>query len=436
MLSPQVFDKKLRLLLPSSEKKPEVLLAVSGGVDSMTMATLFAAVGRCGFAVAHMNFSLRGEDSDGDERFVADWCEASGIRFFRKRVDAASYAREHGISIEMAARDLRYAWFEELADEQDYDCIAVAHNLNDSVETMYLNLLRGTGLRGLCGIRAVNGRIIRPMLSFSRKEILEYAVASGLAFRTDSTNAQSEFSRNRLRNEVFPEFCKINPSFLNTAATEAERFSRIEGLLSDMLESRQGSLFFYDEGVLNIDVEVLKKEKYGDYWLFRLLDGYGFNESQLKDILSSLDGRTGLRFRTPSHIAVKDRGFIKVYSLLDGVLPEIVFEVREVPDGFNPAGAPANVQYLDADKVKLPLSVRKPCAGDRFRPLGMKGSKLVNDFLSGRKIDVYGKSLQAVVCDATGAIVCIAPYRIDDRFKITAETRKLLEIKTAVDDGR
>ncbi len=428
MLSRQAFEERLGKMLSSAPGRPKVLLAVSGGVDSAVMASLFAGTELCDFAVAHMNFSLRGEESDGDEAFVRQWCLKNGVRFFNRKVETAKYASGKGISIEMAARELRYEWFNELADAAGFDFIAVAHNLNDSVETMYLNLLRGTGLRGLCGIRPVNGRIIRPMLSFSRKEILAYATASGVAFRIDSTNAESEFSRNRLRNEVFPEFCKINPSFLNTAATEAERFSRIEGLLSDMLESKQGSLFFYDEGVLNIDVEVLKKEKYGDYWLFRLLDGYGFNESQLKDILSSLDGRTGLRFRTPSHIAVKDRSFIRVYSLLDGVLPEIVFEVREVPDGFNPAGAPANVQYLDADKVKFPLSVRKPCAGDKFRPLGMKGSKLVNDFLSGRKIDVYGKSLQAVVCDATGAIVCIAPYRIDDRFKVTSGTRRLLEI--------
>ncbi|MBQ0087455.1 MAG: tRNA lysidine(34) synthetase TilS [Bacteroidales bacterium] len=429
MLSQKAFDEKLQLLLPSVEGAPKVLLAVSGGVDSMTMAALFSAGGRCDIAVAHMNFSLRGEESDCDERFVADWCGTSGVRFFCKRVDTASYAAEHGISIEMAARNLRYVWFEELADEQGFDCIAVAHNLNDSVETMYLNLLRGTGLRGLCGIRAVNGRIIRPMLDFSRKEILEYATAAGVGWRTDSTNAESEFSRNRLRNNVFPELCKINPSFLNTAAMEAERFSRIDGLLSDILESKRGSLFFSGDGVLKIDVGVLKKEKYADYWLFRLLDRYGFNESQLEDILESLDGQTGLRFSTSSHIAVKARDFIKVYPLEDRVLPEVVFEVADVPEGFNPAAAPANVQYLDADKVQFPLSVREPEAGDRFRPLGMKGSKLVNDFLSEQNIDVYGKSFQTVVCDASGAIICVAPYRIDDRFKVTAQTMRLLEIK-------
>ncbi len=432
MLSRQAFEEGLGKLLSSAAERPKVLLAVSGGVDSMVMTTLFAGCGLCDFAVAHMNFSLRGDESDGDETFVGEWCLKSGVRFFSRRVETEKYASGKGISIEMAARELRYGWFEELAGVNGFDFIAVAHNLNDSVETMYLNLLRGTGLRGLCGIRPVNGRIIRPMLDFSRKEIMEYAAASGIAFRTDSTNAESEFSRNRLRNNVFPEFCKINPSFLNTAAKEAGRFSRIDDLLSDMLDSKQGNLFFREEGVLKIDVEVLKREKYGDYWLFRLLDRCGFNESQLEDILKSLDGRTGLSFRTSSHIAVKDRGFIKVYPLAGGALPEVVFEVRDVPEGFNPAEAPSDVQYLDADRVQFPLSVREPGAGDRFRPLGMKGSKLVNDFLAEQKIDLYGKSRQAVVCDASGTIICIAPYRIDDRFKVTSNTTKVLKI-TVID---
>ena len=429
MLSPKAFDEKLRLLLPSVGREPRVLLAVSGGVDSMTMATLFAAVGRCCFAVAHMNFSLRGEESDRDERFVADWCEASGVRFFCKRVDTVSCAAEHGISIEMAARNLRYAWFEELADEHGFDCIAVAHNMNDSVETMYLNLLRGTGIRGICGIRSVNGRIIRPMLGFSRKDILEYASAHGISFRTDSTNAENEFSRNKLRNVVFPEFCKINPSFLKTSAKEAERFSEIDSLLSDLLDSKQGTLFSYDSEILKIDIGSLKNERYRGYWLFRLLDPLGFNESQLEDILRSIEGRNGLRFMTSSHIAVIDRGEIKVYPVQDESLPEISFKVIDLPAGFNPSIVPPFVQYADAEKVRFPVSVRAPRPGDRFRPLGMKGSKLVNDFLAGLKIDIYGKRHQALVCDASGAIICIAPYRIDDRFKVTAKTRRLLEIK-------
>lgn len=436
MLSRQAFEERLGKLLSSPEERPRVLLAVSGGVDSMSMATLFARSGLCDFAVAHMNFSLRGEGSDGDQAFVMDWCSKAGIRCFCRRVDTEEYASEKGISIEMAARELRYDWFDNLADENGFDFIAVAHNLNDSVETMYLNLLRGTGLRGLCGIRPVNGRIIRPLLDFSRSEILTFAGENGVPFRNDSTNADVEFSRNRLRNNVFPELCRINPSFLETARTEAARFSEIENLLADLLASKENDLYSFDDGILKIDIESLRKEKYGDYWLFRLLDRFGFNGRQLEDILNSLDGRIGLRFMTSSHIAVKDRRFIKIYPLSDEIVPQVSFEVTDMPEGFDPAHTPAKTQFVDADKVQFPLSVRTPQAGDRFRPLGMRGSKLVNDFLSEQKIDVYGKRFQAVVCDASGAIVCVAPYRIDDRFKVTAKTRRLLEIKTAVDDGR
>ena len=432
MLSRQAFEEILGKLLFSVPGKPKVLLAVSGGVDSVVMASLFAGTELCDFAVAHMNFTLRGEESDGDEAFVREWCLKHGVRFFSRKVATEDYASGKGISIEMAARELRYDWFNELADEVGFDFIAVAHNLNDSVETMYLNLLRGTGLRGLCGIRPVNGRVIRPLLDFSRSEILEFSSRNGVAFRTDSTNADIEFSRNRLRNNVFPELAGINPSFLETSRTEASRFAEIDDLLGEILSSKEGSLYVYEDGILKIDIEALKKEKHKGYWLFRLLDRFGFNASQLEEIASSIDGQTGVRFETVSHTALIDRGYVKIYPNDDASLPEVVWEVVDIPENFNPADVPPLVQFLDAGKVEFPISVRSPRDGDRFRPLGMKGSKLVNDFLSDIRIDLLGKRRQAVVCDASGVVICVAPYRIDDRFKITSCTTKILKI-TVVD---
>ena len=211
-----------------------VLLAVSGGIDSMCMAELAY---RCGydFAVAHCNFHLRGEESDGDEALVREWAESRGVRFHRADFDTYAYAERYSVSIEMAARDLRYDWFLEVCEQNGYQVLAVAHNANDNAETLILNLLRGTGLRGLTGMRAdgnvpapggENVRMIRPLFGFSRKEIEDYAASAGVKYREDHTNRETVYKRNKLRHNVFPVFEEINPSFLNTFAREMEVFAQ------------------------------------------------------------------------------------------------------------------------------------------------------------------------------------------------------------------
>lgn len=424
-----LFDSKLAALTAGMGGGCRILAGVSGGVDSIVMAELLrhSSLGVT-FAVAHMNFSLRGTESDGDQAFVEEWCRSAGITLYTKKVDTCAFARERGISIEMAARKLRYSWFGELCEEKGYDFVAVAHNLNDSVETMYLNLLRGTGLRGLSGIRESNGRVIRPMLSFRRADIEKYASENRIGFRTDSTNADSSYSRNRIRNDVFPQFREINPAFLETARQEMQRFFRMEEILSEVFKSKEGSLYSHKEGALQIDISLLKQEKCREYWLFRLLEGYGFNSVQIAQIDSNLDAQSGSRLVSATHTALFDRGVIKVYPL--EAAPEAGVEWRryERCPQFDPRLAGAGVLYVDAGKVKQPLEVRAPREGDRFRPLGMKGSKLLSDFFTDMKLDVEQKKRQKVVCDASGAIVCIAGLRIDDRFKITPETREVVEI--------
>ena len=430
------FDNALSRLSCPQEGRPAVLLAVSGGVDSMTMLSLASssrAVGR--IAVAHMNFSLRGEESDGDEALVRQWCSERGVEAFFKKVDTRSYAARRGISIEMAARELRYEWFGELLDEQGFDFVAVAHNLNDSVETLYLNLLRGTGLRGLTGIRQVNGRVIRPMIGFSREEISKYAISHAVRYRVDSTNLESEYSRNRIRNEVFPQFEQINPSFLQSVRLSMEHFSQAQDYVAAHLAAEASLFASYEDDVLRIDIEALKADRFRSLRLYSLLEGCGFNAAQLRQIEDSLDAASGKRFISSTHTLVRDRSCLKVYPLEDVVaVPEgmVKVEVMEMPASFNPKAAPAGVLYADADLLSMPLSFRRWKPADRFCPLGMRNFRKLSDFFNDLKMDLEQKRRQVIVTflDAHGReqIVCIAGLRLDDRYRITASTKRIAVI--------
>ena len=427
-----------------------VLLAVSGGVDSMTMADLFQhSALRLPLAVAHVNFQLRGADSDGDEALVAAWCGAHDVPFFRQEADAAAYAADHGLSVEMAARELRYSWFAQLCREQGFTHLAVAHNLDDSAETLLLHLLRGTGLRGLAGIRdnvplssAEDVRLMRPLLGFTRHEIESYAVRAGVEFHVDATNADTTIPRNRIRHEVFPELARINPSFLETFRTEMRHFGQMEQLLDQVFAAGRDSLCrdsvsHGQDAVLAIDIPALVRKGQTGWWLYRLLEGYGFNPDQLDQIERSLEALSGKEFLSPTHRLVKDRNELRVYPLAAAAPDDLTFrlDVRTftVVPGFDPKQKPDDVLFIDADKVRLPLAARAPREGDRFRPFGMhRGTKLLSDFFTDLKLDVEQKRREVVVTttneNGDEIIVAIAGRRIDDRFKITPATRRVAAI--------
>ena len=384
-----------RLLLPDDAHKKSILLAVSGGIDSMSLAHIFVKNNLCKrVAIATVNFSLRGEESDGDFAFVKEWASERGVECFSTIFDTKSYAAEHSISTQMAARELRYGWFEQIARENGFDHIAIAHNLNDSVETLFINLLRGAGLRGITGISYSNGLIIRPLLNITREEIVRYVEKNAIPYREDATNSESHYVRNRIRNEIFPQFKEINPSFLETISRDISHFSQAE------------------------------------YWLDRILEQYGSNSTLIPKISDLIDAQPGKRFSSDTHTVIRDRDYFKIY--LNGLFSEDcggklsvdIVNRNEIVSLVPPEGK----LYVDADKVQFPLEARVWQLSDRFTPLGMRGSKKVSDFFVDMKLDLLQKGRVRVVTtkkNGTTQIVCVAPLRIDDSFKIDSQTTRV-----------
>ena len=433
------FDAQLDRLASSQGRRSGFLLALSGGVDSMTMAHLFLhspLTQGLRMVVAHANFSLRGAESDADEALVRDWAASHGLPCRVRRFDTEAYAAAHGCSIEMAARDLRYGWFREVLEQEQLDWVAVAHHLNDSAETLFLNLLRGTGLRGMTGIRPVNGRVLRPMLSFSRDEILSYAREQAVAFREDATNADCRFARNRIRQAVFPEFARINPAFLQNLAGSMAHFAEAQAILDEEYARRAPAFSRREAEALVIDRKALLAEPFRHYWLYRSLEPFGFNPTQVDAVEASLvNGRCGSRFYSATHVALRDRAGLKIYPLIRPEKEEPPFCVRiaERPADFDPCSVPAGILCADADKLALPLRFRRWQPGDRFRPLGMQGFRKLSDFFIDRKLDLEQKARQVVVTTLTPEgkerIVAVAGLRIDDRVRVTEATRTLVWIE-------
>ena len=342
----QKFKEHLSVLLENrdlhfaSDSSPRILLAVSGGIDSMCMAHLFERSFYRNIAIATVNFKLREQESDADEELVRHWAEERSIRFFSTSFNTKEYSKGHRISTQMAARDLRYSWFYSLMDEHSFDYIAIAHNLNDSVETFFLNSLRGTGIQGLCGIRRKSGKIIRPLLSITRDEIACYVKAENIPFRDDMTNFESHYSRNRLRNLVFPEFEEINPAFLRTIERNMQNVESVADILDDLFEQKRAVLF--DKENRRIDIGKLSAEKRPEYWLFLILNDYGFNSQQIEQIKDALTSQPGKEFHSESHILLRDRKYLLLYPK-DGYR-------RDAKSGKE------NVAYVDEIEVFEPMS--------------------------------------------------------------------------------
>lgn len=424
------YIKENRLLKPDDR----VIVGLSGGMDSMTLIDVLLSLGYNCMAV-HCNFHLRGEESERDAAFVEQWCESAKVELVSVDFDTYRYAAEHKISIEMAARELRYKWFEDIRKKHHADAIAVAHHRDDLAETVLLNLIRGTGIRGLSGISPKNNFIVRPLLGVSRDEIEAYVDERKLPFIFDSSNSDDAFVRNFLRLNVIPLLEKINPSVKNSIYRTAQHVGEARKIYDFYVENQKKAIFAGNR----INIDKLKTTLSPATMLFEILSPFGFNASVIEDICQCLDSIPSKVFYSNDYRLIKDRKDLILDKIsdenlsqreyaIDKVSQEITYPIRlkiSFLSGNITINKDARFLYADADKLSFPLTLRKWQPGDWFIPFGMKGRKKLSDFFTDRKFSLPDKE-NAWVLTSDEDIVWVVGERSDDRFKITESTENVL----------
>ena len=491
--------EEMRGLIDDS-RSASFLLAVSGGIDSMCLADMWLrCFGPESFAVAHCNFHIRGEESDGDEALVTKWAEENDVRLHRVDFDTLGYAAENGLSIEMAARELRYTWFGEMCDQHGYKAVVVAHHADDNAETLVLNMVRGAGLKGLTGMKPVSQlsfrpeiSILRPLLTFTRKQIEGHVFAWKVPYREDSTNSSVEYRRNSIRHEVFPIFERMNPSYVRTLNREMTYLSDASSIVEEWckehvkevmapLSFRPGDQLSFrpseESGEISISITSLLEIPQWRYLLYYILEPYGFNSSvleSLENLLTSDRTISGKRFESDGYVLRTERDTLVVYakassSSVQTTSPqpfrqssplsfraseasrEIYTTVR-IPGAYHingqrivvetlpwtpdmPMKQPADTLILDAGKLKFPFVCRVWRNGDWLIPLGMKGKKKLSDLFNDLKYSQFEKESSLVIVDCRGDlaekqhVAAVLPVRIDDRYKVTSDTKEIIRIR-------
>lgn len=465
------------------EKEGKYIVALSGGADSVALLSILSALGK-NVSAAHCNFHLRGEESDRDEQFCVDLCQRWGIHLHRIHFDTLTYAQQHKVSIEMAARDLRYRYFAQLAHDIEADGICVAHHRDDNVETLLLNLLRGSGVEGLAAIAPKNGNIIRPLLCISRQEILDYLREKGQDYVTDSTNLEDDALRNKIRHHVIPLLQQLNPAAVENMAQTAKYMRQAKSMLDDMMQTEGFTDMMQTGGfdnmmtsgnvvddpntaeprcnVIRINRQKVESAASPEYVLHHELGKYGFHGDVIDQMCQAMNCGRSMGCEDQG-VGSKDQGVGKVWKNNDYmvaidrdcllVTPHHFMEaLQREPDFHIPEEgnytrtdakiriktyprtadfAPSKVSHcitLDAAKVSFPLTYRLAQEGDRFTPFGMKGSKLVSDYLTDRKRDYLQKASQHVMTDSKGEIIWLTGERSSEKCKIDENTKNILEI--------
>lgn len=424
-----------------------IILAVSGGLDSMVMTELFRRLGYR-FAVAHCNFKLRGTESDEDEEFVKNYCEKNKIKYFVKHFETKKFASDKGISIQMAARDLRYEWFEYLCLSERFNYYATAHHKDDQIETFFINLLRGTGIAGLHGISPKHGKVVRPLLFAGRDEIKEYAIQNKMEFREDSSNSEVKYLRNNLRHKLLPVLKEINPGYRNILTADIERLRETEKVFRKEIGRMKELTVLAEDDLIKISIPKLKSFDSRKILLFEILSEYGFNYSQVENIDNLLGTAPGKTFYSESYLLLKDRDEliiakskqadneeVRIFPDTSVINHPLLIKLKTIEGTsalkINKKSAFA---YLDKDKLKFPLEIRKWNKGDFFYPLGMKNKKKLSDFFIDEKFSIIEKRNSYILTSGSD-IVWIIGHRIDDRYKISDVTQSVLLLEVVEQSG-
>ena len=432
-------------------KGDRILVALSGGVDSMVLAELLRREGY-DIAFAHCNFRLRGLESDGDEQFVREYADSVGVKLFVKKFDTLDYVENNKVSVEMAARELRYAWFNDLIRANEhlnsteshiqpvvstersewrnlrFDHLALAHHADDQIETFFINLLRGSGIKGLKAMQPHNGMYIRPLLWTSREEIKNFAIENGIQWREDSTNSDTVYLRNKIRHELMPVFDSIKPEAREKILESVNHLASENQLYRELLKEQIAQIETID-GVLHS----IPKRHFDLQLLFEWIRQFGFSYSQCESIFSSLNSEPGKEFYSNEYQLVIEKETIEIFpSDLErtrhALSQQVTIQSVQATHALSLITDNPNVAQLDYDKLKLPLKTRFWQQGDRFRPLGMRGTKLVSDFFNDLGFTTFQKKTTLILTDADDQIVWIVGHRIDDRFKITDKTKTIYQI--------
>jgi len=431
----QNYIKKEKLL----DFDNKIIVGFSGGADSVALLHILNRLDYNCIA-AHCNFHLRGEESNRDEQFAEQFASSLNIPFLKQDFDTRTFAKERGISIEMAARDLRYQWFAELRESQNADAIAVAHHNDDSIETLLLNLIRGTGIKGLTGIQPRNGFIIRPLLCVSKKEILQYIQTKNLPFVNDSSNNQEDIIRNKLRLQLIPLLKTINPSVRDSILQTIDNLNETAKVYDSEIEKAIQIVFNKEKG--SISIPLLKTFPSPESILFELLKNYGFGKEVIREIYNAIDSQAGKLFYAPEYYIVKDRNEFLLSATKsdngeDFYIPEdktylefpLKMEIKlQTNDSDTDIERSKNLACLDYDKLQFPLRLKRWETGEKFMPSGMKNFQKISDYFSNNKFSKIQKA-ETWILTSGNDVVWVVNHRIDERYKANFYTKTRYIIK-------
>lgn len=432
-------------------KDKKLLIAISGGIDSVVLTHLLRKL-KYSISLAHCNFGLRGKESNKDEEFVQELGEKYNLPTYTIKFNTEEYAKEKGLSTQMAARELRYTWFEKILKENELDYIITAHHKDDVIETFLINLTRGTGLDGLTGIPEVNGKIVRPMLPFIRQEVLVYATKKKLIWREDGSNSSIKYFRNKIRHKIVPVLKELNPNLLETFYNTLENLKGSQQIIKDQIKNIEEKVVSKTNNETHFNIEILKNLSNPKIYLFELLHNYGFTE--WNDIADLLDAQTGKKILSKTHQLLKNRDVLVLTSItnLSAISPveihvntkeidtpiHLTFETITIPISSTNMDNKAfetiifdteNTISIDLDKIQFPLIIRKWEKGDFFYPIGLNGKKKLSKYFKDEKFSLNDKENTWLLC-SNNEIVWVIGKRLDERFKISKKTSNILKINS------